>query len=241
MKYALVTGGSRGIGRAISVQLAKDGFMVTVNYKDNRRAAEETLRIIEESGGFAELMPFDVSDINSVDAAFDDWDRTHQDCHFDILVNNAGITSGNVMLDITPNQWHSVINTNLNSFYYVTRRVLTGMLISHHGRIVNMASIAGLRGFKGQADYAASKSAIIGATRSLASELAPKKITVNAVAPGYIDTEMTTGIDPLSIKQIIPMRRMGTAQEVADLVSFLSSEKASYITGQVISINGGML
>lgn len=241
MKYALVTGGSRGIGRAIAVQLAKDGFSVAVNYKANRSAAEETLRIIEECGGVAELMPFDVSDIVSVNAAFDEWERSHEDSHFDVLVNNAGICKDDVMLDMTPEQWHSVIDTNLNSFYYVTRRVLPGMVISHYGRIVNMASIAGVHGFQGQANYSASKAAIIGATRSLAVELAPKKITVNAVAPGLIETDMTSAADQIEIRRTIPMRRMGTAQEVADLVAFLAGDRSSYITGQVIGINGGML
>ena len=241
MRYALVTGGSRGIGRAIAVQLARDGFHVAVNYRNDRGAAEETLHMIEDCGGMAELMPFDVSDIASVDAAFDAWRREHGDTHFDVLVNNAGICMDNVMLDMTPEQWHSVIDTNLNSFYYVTRRVVPGMLMSHHGRIVNMASIAGQHGFKGQVNYAASKAAVIGATRSLAVELAPKKITVNAVAPGMIDTEMASAADEDEIRRMIPMRRMGTAQEVADLVSFLAGDKASYITGQVIGINGGAL
>ncbi|MCQ2339444.1 MAG: 3-oxoacyl-ACP reductase FabG [Paludibacteraceae bacterium] len=244
MKYALVTGGSRGIGRAICVQLAKDGYSVIINYKSNHAAAEETLRLIREVGGTAELLPFDVSDMDAVNAAMDKWETTHQDDFIDVLVNNAGIIKDDVLLGIEPNDWHAVVDININGFYYVTRRVLSNMIINHHGRIINMSSIAATHPFKGQVNYSAAKAAIEGATRSLAVEVAPKQITVNAIAPGLIATELLynsaaehDNLD-IDIKKIVPMRRLGLPEEVAYLASFLASDKAAYISGQVIGING---
>lgn len=241
MKYALVTGASRGIGRAIAVQLARDGYSVIINYLKNHEAARETLRLVEEAGGTGELLPFDVSGPDEINAAFDDWEGRHADEHIDVLVNNAGIVADELMIDMTPGQWHSVVDTNLNGFFYITRRVIPGMLMAHHGRIVNMSSIAGQHGSKGHVNYSVAKAAIDGATRSLAAELAPKKITVNAVSPGVIDTDMVLESSDLSALSMIPMGRMGKPQEVADLVSFLVSDKAAYITGQIIGINGGAL
>lgn len=241
MKYALVTGASRGIGRAIAVQLARDGYSVIINYLKNHEAARETLRLVEEAGGTGELLPFDVSGPEEINAALDDWEGRHADEHIDVLVNNAGIVADELMIDMTPGQWHSVVDTNLNGFFYITRRVIPGMLMAHHGRIVNMSSIAGQHGNVGKVNYSAAKAAIIGVSRALSAELAPKRITVNAVAPGLIETEMPGDVSPSELRRTIPMGRMGKPQEVADLVSFLVSDKASYISGQVIGVNGGAL
>lgn len=242
-RYALVTGASRGIGQAIAIELAKDGCSILLNYKSNHAAAQEAKRLIEEAGGEAELMPFDVSRPEAINAALDAWFAAHPDDYIDVLVNNAGIVDDEIMLMMEPEQWHRVIDTNLNGFFYCTRRVIEGMVINHHGRIINISSIAGQVGFAGQAHYAAAKAALIGATRSLAVELASKQITVNAVAPGGIATNIKDIVDKaISTKRsVIPMRRLGKPEEVAYLVSFLCSDRANYISGQVIGINGGAL
>ena len=242
-RYALVTGASRGIGRAVAIELAKDGCSILLNYKSNHAAAQEAKRLIEAAGGEAELMPFDVSRPEAINAALDAWFAAHPDDYIDVLVNNAGIVDDEIMLAMEPEQWHRVIDVNLNGFFYCTRRVIEGMVINHHGRIVNISSIAGQVGFAGQAHYAAAKAALIGATRSIAVELASKQITVNAVAPGTIGTEMAQqGVEKGEQLRIdIPMRRLGRPEEVAYLVSFLCSNRANYISGQVIGINGGAL
>lgn len=241
MKYALVTGASRGIGRAIAIQLAKDGYSVIINYRGNLESARQTMAAIRDDGGAAELLPFDVSSRDAVDAALSSWFDAHPGEYVDVLVNNAGIVRDGLFLDMDYEQWREVIDTDLNSFYHVTHRVLKGMLVAHHGRIVNISSLAGQAGFAGQTNYSAAKAGIIGVTRSLAVEVAPKGITVNAVAPGMIATDMTADADMTEIRRSVPMRRMGRPEEVADLVSFLVSDRASYITGQVIGINGGIL
>lgn len=242
-RYAFITGASRGIGRAIAIELAKDGCSILLNYKSNHAAAQEAKRLIEEAGGEAELMPFDVSQPDAINAALDAWFAAHPDDYIDVLVNNAGIVDDEIMLMMEPEQWHRVIDVNLNGFFYCTRRVIEGMVINHHGRIINISSIAGQVGFAGQAHYAAAKAALIGATRSLAVELASKQITVNAVAPGTIGTEMAQqGVEKGEQLRIdIPMRRLGKTEEVAYLVSFLCSNRADYISGQVIGINGAAL
>ena len=243
-RYALITGASRGIGRAIAIELAKDGCSILLNYKSNHAAAEEAKRLIEEAGGEAELMPFDVSQPDAINAALDKWFASHPDDYIDVLVNNAGIVDDEIMLMMEPEQWHRVIDVNLNGFFYCTRRVIEGMVMNHHGRVVNISSISGQAGFPGQINYAASKSAIIGATKSLAKELAPKRITVNAVAPGVIYSDMQREEIARGIKDRtdeIPMHRMGKPEEVAYLVSFLCSNRANYISGQVIGINGAVL
>ncbi len=243
-RYALITGASRGIGRAIAIELAKDGCSILLNYKSNHAAAEEAKHLIEEAGGEAELMPFDVSQPDAINAALDKWFAAHPDDYIDVLVNNAGIVDDEIMLMMEPEQWHRVIDVNLNSFFYCTRRVIEGMVMNHHGRVVNISSISGQAGFPGQINYAASKSAIIGATKSLAKELAPKRITVNAVAPGVIYSDMQREGIARGIKDRtdeIPMHRMGKPEEVAYLVSFLCSNRADYISGQVIGINGAVL
>jgi 3-oxoacyl-[acyl-carrier protein] reductase len=242
-RYALITGASRGIGRAIAIELAKDGCSILLNYKSNHAAAQEAKRLIEEAGGEAELMSFDVSQPNAINAALDAWFAAHPEDYIDVLVNNAGIVDDEIMLMMEPEQWHRVIDVNLNGFFYCTRRVIEGMVMNHHGRIINISSIAGQLGFAGQAHYAAAKSALIGATRSLAVELASKHITVNAVAPGTIATDMAQqGIEKDEhLRLDIPMRRIGKPEEVAYLVSFLCSNRADYISGQVIGINGAAL
>lgn len=245
-RYALVTGGSRGIGRAIAIELAKDGCAILLNYKSNHAEAEATKQIIEAAGGEAELMPFDVSQPDAINAALDKWFADHPNDYIDVLVNNAGIKDDEMMLLMEPEQWHRVIDVNLNGFFYCTRRVIEGMVMNHHGRIVNVSSISGQLGFPGVVNYTAAKAALMGVTRSLAVELAPKHITVNAVAPGTILTDMTrqaVEYMPEHLKDInsIPMRRLGTPEEVAYLVSFLCSHRADYISGQTIGINGAAL
>ena len=242
-RYALVSGASRGIGRAIAIELAKDGCFILLNYKSNHAAAEEAKRLIEEVGGEVELMPFDVSQADAINAALDAWFATHPNDYIDVLVNNAGIVDDEIMLMMEPEQWHRVIDVNLNGFFYCTRRVIEGMVENHHGRIVNISSIAAQVGFAGQAHYAAAKSAIIGATRSLAVELATKHVTVNVVAPGVIATDMALqGIEKDEFLRVdIPMHRLGRPEEVAYLVSFLCSNRADYISGQIIGINGAAL
>ena len=240
-RYALITGASRGIGRAIAIELAKDGCSILLNYKSNHAAAEEAKRLIEAVGGETELMPFDVSQPDAINTALDAWFAAHPDDYIDVLVNNAGIVDDEIMLLMEPEQWHRVIDVNLNGFFYCTRRVIEGMVINHHGRIVNVSSIAGQMGFAGQTHYAAAKAALIGATRSLAVELAPKHVTVNAVAPGFITTDMTADLNKKELKKTIPVGCFGKPEEVAYLVSFLCSNRADYISGQVIGINGGAL
>ena len=242
-RYALITGASRGIGRAIAIELAKDGCAILINYKSNHAEAEATQQMIEALGGEAELMPFDVSQPDAINVALDQWFAAHPDDYIDVLVNNAGIGDNEIMLFMEPEQWHRVVDVNLNGFFYCTRRVVEGMVMNHHGRIVNISSISGQTGFPGMVNYAAAKSALIGVTKALATELAPKQITVNAVAPGIILTDMARQADeytPERLKDInsIPMRRLGTPEEVAYLVSFLCSNRADYISGQTIGING---
>lgn len=240
-RYALVTGASRGIGRAIAIELAKDGCAILLNYKSNHAAAQEAKHLIEEAGGEAELIPFDVSQPDAINAALDKWFTAHPDDYIDVLVNNAGIVNSQLMMLMEPEDWNKVVDVNLNSFFYVTRRVIEGMLVNHHGRIVNIASMAGQMGFATLTSYSASKAAIIGATRSLAIEMAPKHITVNAVAPGMVQTDMIAGIDNTDKLVRLPMNRVCQPEEVAYLVSFLCSNRADYISGQTIGINGASL
>lgn len=241
MKYALVTGGSRGLGRAICIKLASMGIPVIINYQSNQAAAEEVRDIILASGGQASLMKFDVSKQEEVTSALDAWEKEHPEDYIAYLVNNAGIRRDNVMFMMPDNDWHSVIDITVNGFFYVTRALLPKMMMRKHGgRIVNMTSLSGLKGMAGQTNYSAAKAAIIGATKSLAQEAAARNVTVNAVAPGFIETDMTKDLPQDELKQLVPMKRFGKPEEVAELVGFLCSDKASYITGEVISINGGL-
>ncbi|MDR2972651.1 MAG: 3-oxoacyl-ACP reductase FabG [Bacteroidales bacterium] len=240
MKYALVTGGSRGIGRAICLKLSEMGYPVLINYQSNKEAAEETKRQIEVNGGKAELLAFNVSSIEDVDNVLSKWMENNPEDYIAILINNAGIRKDTMMVFMKNQQWEDVINTNLNGFFYVTRRLLKDMITKRYGRIINIVSLSGLKGLPGQTNYSAAKAAVIGATKALAQEVSSRKITVNAVAPGFIITDMTKELDEKTLKNLIPVRRFGQPEEVAELVGFLASDKAGYITGEVVSINGGM-
>jgi len=241
MKYILVSGGSRGIGRSICVRLANMGMPIVINYNSNALAAEETKRLVEEAGGTAELLPFDVADSKAVDEALMKWEEAHPDDYIAVLVNNAGIRRDNMMFMMSDDDWHSVINTTLDGFFYVTRRLLKHMMPRRRGgRIVNVASLSGVKGLPGQTNYSASKAALIGATKALALEVAPRNITVNAIAPGFIETDMTKELPQDELTKMIPVGRFGKPEEVAALVAFLVSDEAAYITGEVININGGL-
>lgn len=240
MDYALVTGGSRGIGAAVCKRLAQQGLAILINYKSNEGAALEVKSQIENAGSTAELLPFDVCDEAAVDRALEKWENNHPEDKITVLVNNAGIREDNLLIFMQSDQWHRVIDTTLDGFFYVTRRVLKGMLTKRFGRIINIASLSGLKGLPGQANYSAAKAALIGATKALAQEVAPRKVTVNAVAPGFIKSDMTKDLDESTLKKQVPAGRFGEAEEVAALVAFLASKDASYITGETISINGGL-
>ena len=236
-KYALVTGGSRGIGRAICVRLAQEGYQVIINYASNEAEAKKTL---EMSDGNGELLPFDVSNAEQTKTALTDWQKRHPEDYIEVIVNNAGIRRDNVLALMPENDWHRVVDITLSGFFNVTQPLLPAMQLHKFGRIVNMASVSGLKGLPGQTNYSAAKGGIIAATKALAQEVARRGITVNAVAPGFIKTDMTEGLDENELKKLIPANRFGTPEEVADLVAFLVSPKAGYITGNVVSINGGL-
>ncbi len=241
MKYALVTGGSRGIGKAICLKLSQMGYVVLINYASNSDAACETKSIIEENGGVAELMPFDVSNKEQIENALTAWEETHPNEYISVLVNNAGIRKDNVMFMMSDDEWHSVLRTSLDGSFYLTRHLLKHMMPrKRSGKIVNVASLSGLKGMPGQTNYSAAKAAMIGMTKALAQEVAARGVTVNAVAPGFIDTDMTKDLAVDELKQLVPMGRFGKPEEVAETVAFLVSEGANYITGEVISINGGL-
>ena len=241
MKYALVTGGSRGIGRAVAIKLAAQGWPVIINYRSNEAAAKATLDEIVAAGGQVELLPFDVADDAATEAAIDQWESQHPDDYVAVLVNNAGIRRDGAMFMMSNDDWHGVLDTSLNGFFYITRRLLKHMMPRKRGgRIINMASLSGLKGLPGQANYSAAKAALIGATKALAQEVAARNITVNAIAPGFIATDMTSDLNEQELTKMIPAGRFGRADEVAALAAFLASDDAAYITGQAISINGGL-
>jgi 3-oxoacyl-[acyl-carrier protein] reductase len=240
-KIAIVTGGSRGIGRATCVALSRAGAFVLVNYRSNTEAARETLRLVEEAGGRGELLPFDVSDSSSVDQAI----RGALDRHgrIDILVNNAGISLDQLLLRISPRDLEMTWATNVNGAMYCAKACIRPMMRNRWGRIINVSSVVAESGNPGQVIYSASKAALLGMTRTLAREYASRGITVNAVAPGFIETDMTSDLSDSAKQAIIdqtPVGRIGRADEVAAAVVFLASEEASYITGQVVRVNGGM-
>ncbi len=240
MKHALVTGGSRGIGRAISLKLSEQGYNVLINYCSNEEEAKITLEQIIAKGGTGELLKFDISKQEEIEKSIGDWYSRNNEQHVEVLINNAGIRKDTLMMWMKNEEWMDVINTNLNGFFFITRLLLKDMLIKKYGRIVNVVSLSGIKGLPGQVNYSAAKAAIIGATKALAQEVGKKKITVNAVAPGYIKTDMTKDLNEKELKAMIPADRFGLPEEVAELVGFLASDKASYITGEVISINGGI-
>ena len=240
MEYALITGGSRGIGRAIALELAHRGMPVIINYMSNTEAAEHAKAEIEALGVKAELMQFDTANPEAIEAAIEKWSGAHPDDYIQVLVNNAGVRRDNLMIFMQDEEWHQVLDTTLNGFFYLTRRLLKDMLTHRNGRVINVTSLSGIKGLPGQANYSAAKAAVIGATKALAQEVAQRKVTVNAVAPGFIDTDMTKDLDVSELKKLVPMRRFGKPEEVASLVGFLASPEAAYITGQVISINGGL-
>lgn len=239
-KFALVTGGSRGIGKAIALKLAEQGYPVLINYRSNEAAADDVINEIEQNGGIAEKLPFDVSDSKQIESAIDTWKASHSDDTIEVLVNNAGIRKDNLMMLMKDEEWNDVLNTNLNSFYHLTKNVLKGMVANRYGRIINIVSLSGVKGMPGQTNYSAAKAGVIAATKSLAQEMGRRSITVNAVAPGFIQTDMTDDIPEENYKNIIPLRRFGKPEEVAALVSFLAKPEASYITGEVIHVNGGL-
>ncbi len=240
MKYALVTGGSRGIGRAVCIKLAEMGFFVLINYHTNRQEADITLQLVKEKGSDGEILKFDVSSQDEIEQALGQWQITHEGDYIQVLVNNAGIRHDALVMWMKNEEWHDVINTNLNSFLYITRFLLKDMLLKKMGRIINVVSLSGLKGLPGQANYSAAKAGVIGATKALAQEIAKKNVTVNAVAPGFIKTDMTKDLDEHQLKALIPMGRFGKPEEVAAIVGFLASSEASYITGAVINVNGGL-
>ena len=240
MNYALVTGGSRGIGRAVCVRLASQGFAILINYVSNEQKARETAELVAQAGGQAELLKFDVANAEETAAVLGGWMQAHPDDFIEVLVNNAGIRRDGLLIWTEPEDWHKVVNTTLDGFYNVTRPLLQPMLLKKRGRIINVASLSGLKGMQGQTNYSAAKGGLIAATKALAQEVGRKKVTVNAIAPGFVRTDMVEGLDEATLRKDIPMQRFGEAEEVAALVAFLASPDAAYITGECISINGGL-
>ncbi len=239
-KFALVTGGSRGIGRACCIKLAEMGYNVLVNYRGNKEAADETVNMVQTNGVSGEAIQFDVSNKEEIKTVLSAWQEVNKEAIIEVLVNNAGVRHDTLMMSMTDEQWDGVMDTSMNGMYHVTKQVLNQMLMNRYGRIINMVSVSGLKGQPGQVNYSAAKAGMIGATKALGQEIAKRNVTVNAIAPGFIKTDMTEELNEADLKKMIPMQRFGEAQEVADLVGFLASKNAGYITGQVISINGGL-
>ena len=233
---ALITGGSKGIGAAIARALARDGFDIWLNYRSDHEAAKEVARQVGESGRFCKLLPFDVADSASVKSALAPLIETDTPL---VLVNNAGFSRDGLLAWMEEPEWKETLSVHLDGFFLVTKMVLFGMLKRRSGRIINIASTSGQTGVAGQTNYSAAKAGLIGATKSLALEVAKGNIQVNAVSPGFIETEMTAGLPLDRVLPRIPLGRMGKPEEVAEVVGFLASGKASYITGQVLSVNGG--
>jgi len=240
MKIALVTGGSRGIGRAASIKLAEMGYFILINYNSNLDAAKTTLDEVKRVGSDGELLPFNVGNPDAVKQSLETWKEKNKENYIAVIINNAGIRKDNLLMWMNGMEWANIINTNLNSFFYVTQPLIQDMLVNKFGRIVNVVSLSGIKGMPGQVNYSAAKAGVIGATKALAQEVGKKNVTVNAVAPGFIKTDMTKDMDENELKRLIPLNRFGTSEEVANLIGFLVSEQASYITGEVISINGGL-
>ncbi len=240
MKCALITGGSRGIGRAVCIKMAELGYHVLINYKGNEAAARETLEAVKNAGSTGELLQFNVGEAEEVKQVLGTWIESHKDDQIEVLVNNAGIREDGLMFMMSEGQWNNVLNISLNGFYHVTKQVLSSMLMKRYGRIINMVSLSGIKGLAGQTNYSAAKAGVIGATKALAQEIAKRGVTVNAVAPGFIKTDMTAELNEKELAAQVPMNRFGTAEEVAEAVAFFASKGAGYITGEVLSINGGL-
>ena len=229
------------MGRAVCLKIAKMGIPVLINYQSNEAAALEVKALVEAEGVSAELLRFDVSVKQEVDEALARWEEAHPEDYIAYLVNNAGIRRDGMMFMMPEQDWHDVLDITLNGFYNVTTHLLPKMMMRKHGgRIVNMSSLSGLKGLPGQTNYSAAKAAIVGATKALAQEVAPRGVTVNAIAPGFIETDMTKDLPQDELKKQIPVGRFGRPEEVAALTGFLLSDEAAYITGEVISINGGL-
>ena len=241
-KVAIITGASRGIGRATAVQLAKEGAKVVINYAGNQNAAEETLSLVKAAGGEAIMIQADVADSQQVaqliKATMDAFGR------IDILVNNAGITRDNLLVLMKEEDWDAVINTNLKGIFNCTKAVFRVMMKQKSGKIINMSSVVGIMGNAGQINYAAAKAGVIGFTKSAAKEFASRGITVNAIAPGYIATDMSAAIPEQAKAEMaekIPLKRLGSPEDIAAAVLFLASDAANYITGQTLNVDGGMV
>ena len=240
-KCAIITGGSRGIGRAICTKLAKEtDYHILINYQSNKEAALETLESIQSLGKTGEIIKFDVTNHQEVKIALEQWQENNKESVVEVIINNAGITRDGLFMWMTYEDWNDVVQTTLNGFYNVTNFFIQKMLRNRYGRIINIASVSGVKGTAGQTNYSAAKGALVGATKALAQEVAKRNITVNAIAPGFIRTDMTSRLDENELSKLIPIGRFGEVEEVADLACFLASKKCSYITGEVININGGI-
>ncbi len=234
---ALITGASRGIGAAIAIRLAEEGYDIWLNYRSRHEAAEQVAARIRGLGRECTLLPFDVSDESAVKEALDA--PLKEQAPY-ILVNNSGINRDGLLFWMPPENWKDVLNVSLNGFFYVTSRLAGLMMQKKRGRIVNIVSTSGQTGMPGQVNYSAAKAGLIGATKALAKEVARSRVLVNAVSPGFIETDMTKDLPKAEILKMVPLRRFGTCEEVAAAVAFLCSDEASYITGQVLNVNGGV-
>ncbi|HLG39709.1 MAG TPA: SDR family oxidoreductase [Chitinophagaceae bacterium] len=241
MKYALVTGGSTGIGKAIAISIAMEhGYHVLVNYYKNGEVANEVVSLIRERSGSAEAIQFDVTDKSDVATKLNNWSGANNDAVIEVLINNAGLIRDDLLMFMNEEKWDMVVDVKLKGFYNVTSCVIQKMLLNRYGRIVNIASLRGIYGARGQVNYSAANGGLIAASNALAKETGGRNITVNAVAPGFIRTALTVQLPEEELKKIIPAGRFGTPEEIADLVSFLVSRKAAYINGAVIPITGGL-
>ena len=241
MNCALVTGASRGLGKAIALQLAMDHrLFILINYSSNASAAKATLDELIKMGGKGELIQFNVQNKQEVDSALNAWQEKNKEMPITVLVNNAGITRDGMFMWMPEKDWDDVMNISVKGMYNVTQFVIQQMLRKRYGRIINVASLSGLKGVPGQTNYSAAKGAMIGATKALAQEVAKRNVTVNAVAPGFVKSDMTAELNEKELSKLVPVQRFGEPEEVAHLVSFLASDKAAYITGEIININGGI-